>query len=139
MFRDITARVFITPVEEIEDRDFYYLPPTEEMTKFELYIQFIYLSSCTMGAVMYGDIIPFAMSEQLFDFIAMFTCRIFLAFLFAEAASYLSSVHNSQSQHTIRVNQMMSWCDQNQFPEQLKSRIRRLYDTLWRNFKGVRQ
>ena len=104
MFSDITSRDFITPSQEIEDRDFDYLPPAEEMTKFELYIQFIYLSSCTMGAVMYGDIIPFAMSEQLFDFIAMFTCRIFLAFLFAEAASYLSSVHNSQSQHTMRVN-----------------------------------
>mmetsp|Transcript_2189 Transcript_2189/g.3282 ORF Transcript_2189/g.3282 Transcript_2189/m.3282 type:complete len:82 (-) Transcript_2189:6164-6409(-) len=81
------------------------------MTKIELYIQFIYLSSCTMGAVMYGDIIPFAMSEQLFDFIAMFTCRIFLAFLFAEAASYLSSLHNSQSQHTIKVHEMMNWCN----------------------------
>jgi hypothetical protein len=53
-----------------------------------------------MGAVMYGDIIPYAMSEQLFDFIAMFTCRMFLAFLFAEAASYLSSVHKSASEHT---------------------------------------
>ena len=56
-----------------------------------------------MGAVMYGDIIPFALSEQLFDFIAMFTCRIFLAFLFAEAANYLSSVHKSIQIHTNRI------------------------------------
>ena len=100
MFGDVTGRVFITPVPETEDRDFKFLPPTNEMSKIELYIQFMYLSSCTMGAVMYGDIIPFAMSEQLFDFVAMFTCRIFLAFLFAEAAGYLSSVHKSASEHT---------------------------------------
>ena len=49
---------------------------------------------------MYGDIIPFAMSEQLFTFMAMFTCRVFLAFLFAEAASYLGSLHSTYSNHT---------------------------------------
>ena len=48
-----------------------------------------------MGAVMYGDIIPFTMQEQLFDFIAMYTCRLFLAFLFSEAASYLSTIHKA--------------------------------------------
>ena len=63
MFGDVTGRVFITPTEDTEDRDFKYLPPALEMSKIELYIQFMYLSSCTMGAVMYGDIIPFAMSE----------------------------------------------------------------------------
>lgn len=43
-----------------------------------------------MGAVMYGDIIPFTPPEQMFTFLAMFSARIFLAFVFAEAASYLS-------------------------------------------------
>lgn len=52
-----------------------------------------------MGAVMYGDIIPFALSEQLFTFGAMFIARIFLAFLYAEAASYLSSIHSSYSNY----------------------------------------
>ena len=55
-----------------------------------LYLQFLYLSSCTMGAVMYGDIIPFTLYEQLFTFVAMFSARIYLAFVFAEAANYLS-------------------------------------------------
>ena len=109
------------------------------MSKVELYIQFIYLSSCTMGAVMYGDIIPFAMSEQLFDFIAMFTCRMFLAFLFAEAASYLSSVHKSQSVHTKRLQRINDWSNLNQLPQELKSRIVRFYEILWKNFRGVRQ
>jgi hypothetical protein len=121
------------------NRDFPYLGPAEEMSKFQLYIQFIYLSSCTMGAVMYGDIIPFAMSEQLFDFVAMFTCRMFLAFLFAEGASYLSSVHKSASQHTKKVKQIKVWSDLNQLPKSLKLRIIRFYDILWKNFRGVRQ
>ena len=63
MFGDVTGRIFMTPTEDVINRDFPYLGPAEKMSKFELYIQFIYLSSCTMGAVMYGDIIPFAMSE----------------------------------------------------------------------------
>lgn len=111
MFNDITNRNFITPDPSIEDRNFKFLQPADQMSNIELYIQFIYLSSCTMGAVMYGDIIPFAMSEQLFDFLAMFTCRIFLAFLFAEAASYLSSIHTSVSKHTNKVNSIIKWSD----------------------------
>lgn len=139
MFEDITSRNFITPEEGIVDKDFEYLTPAIEMSKSELYVQFIYLSSCTMGAVMYGDIIPFAMSEQLFDFIAMFTCRLFLAFLFAEAASFLSSVHKSQSQHTKRLANIKEWSIQNHLPKELIHRIIRFYEILWLNFRGVRQ
>lgn len=88
---------------------------------------------------MYGDIIPFAMSEQLFDFIAMFTCRMFLAFLFAEAASYLSSVHKSQSEHTNRLQAIKKWSDSNVVPLELRRRILKFYELLWSNFRGVRQ
>jgi hypothetical protein len=35
-----------------------------------------------MGTVMYGDIIPYAMSEQLYDIVVMILARMFLAFLF---------------------------------------------------------
>ena len=72
------------------NRNFITLKPAIEMSQLELYIQFYYLSSCTMGAVMYGDIIAFTLSEQAFTFVAMFSARIFLAFVFAEAASFLS-------------------------------------------------
>jgi cyclic nucleotide gated channel len=92
-----------------------------------------------MGAVMYGDMIPFAMSEQLFGLVAMFTCRIFLAFLFAEGATYLSNLHKSASQHTKTVAQIKDWSDLNQLPIVVKERIVRFYQTLWKKFKGVRQ
>jgi hypothetical protein len=35
-----------------------------------------------MGTTMYGDLIPFAMSEQLFDIVAMIFARAFLALFF---------------------------------------------------------
>lgn len=55
-----------------------------------------------MGAVMYGDLIPLAMSEQLIDFFDMFGGKLFLSFLFAEAANYLSAVHSTQTAHANR-------------------------------------
>ena len=70
------------------------------MQPIEVYGNFLYLASCTMGAVMYGDVIPMAMSEQVFTFCAMIVARMYLAFLFAEAASYLSSLHIAKSSHT---------------------------------------
>ena len=72
------------------NRNFVTLPEAKEMRPIVLYCQFLYLSSCTMGAVMYGDIIAYTLSEQLFTFVAMFSARIYLAFVFAEAANYLS-------------------------------------------------
>lgn len=72
-----------------------------------------------MGAVMYGDIIPFAISEQFFTFVAMFGARIYLAFLFAEAANYLSSLHSSKQTHTQKVNEITHWLKINSFSETL--------------------
>jgi len=51
MFGDLLNRNFIT------------LKPAMEMAPLELYAQFLYLSSCTMGAVMYGDVIPMTKAE----------------------------------------------------------------------------
>ena len=120
------------------DRNFEYQKPYEELTMMEAYIPFLYLSSCTMGAVMYGDIIPLAMNEQIIDFLDMFTGRLFLAFLFAESASYLSQVHNAQTTHTNRLQRIKDWTDLNHFPVIIKDRIVNFYEILWKNFRGVR-
>lgn len=106
MFGDLTNRDFIVPTDEYKDKftaNFTYQQTPDKLSPIELYIPYLYLSSCTMGAVMYGDIIPFARSEQLIDFIDMFACRLFLAFLFAESASYLSRMHSAQTTHTNRL------------------------------------
>ena len=86
---------------------------------------------------MYGDIIPFTLSEQMFTFLAMFTARIFLAFLFAEAANYLSSLHSSHSFHVQKLNRITKWMRLNSFPKQLVKRVRNYHDILWSHFKGI--
>lgn len=126
-----------TMFDDVTNRDFVNLPPVTELPPFDLYVQFVYLSSGTMGAVMYGDIIPFAFSEQLFTFVAMFTARIFLAFLFAEAASFLSSIHSSYSNHVLKLNRITKWMRLNNFPVQLVDRVVKYYDMLWNHFKGI--
>ena len=122
---------------DVTDRNFVNLPEASSMSQFELYSQFLYLSSCTMGAVMYGDIIPFAMSEQLFPFFAMFTCRVFLAFLFAEAASYLSSLHSTYSNHVQKLTKITKWLKLNSFSEHIVQRVDKYYDFMWSGFKGI--
>ena len=92
-----------------------------------------------MGAVMYGDIIPFALSEQLFTFIAMFTARIFLAFLFAESASCVSSLHATYSIHINKQRQVVSWMKLNGIPKELIKRVNNYYDLLWDRLKGIEE
>lgn len=126
-----------TMYADVLNRDFVNLPEIITMTPFEQYVQFLYLSSGTMGAVMYGDIIPFALSEQLYSFIAMFSARIFLAFLFAEAASFLSQIHSSYSNHVMKLNKITKWMRLNNFPRPLIERVTRYYDMIWKHFKGI--
>ena len=90
-----------------------------------------------MGAVMYGDLIPFALSEQLFTFIAMFTARIFLAFLYAEAASYLSSIHSAYANHIRKINIAVKWMKLHHMPQALINRTINYHENLWHNFKGI--
>jgi hypothetical protein len=126
-----------TMFADVTNRDFVDLPEVITMEPFDLYVQFVYLSSGTMGAVMYGDIIPFAFSEQVFTFFAMFTARIFLAFLFAEAASFLSSIHSSYSNHVLKLNRITKWMRLNNFPKPLIERVVKYYDMIWKHFKGI--
>ncbi len=76
-----------------------------------------------MGACIYGDIIPLSVYEQLYTFIAMFTARIFLAFLYAEAASYLIRIHSSYATHLKKLNYMRKWMRYNKISKTITSRV----------------
>ena len=52
-----------TMFDDLTNKNFIDLPKVSEMSILEMYTQFLYLSAGTMGAVMYGDIIPFTFSE----------------------------------------------------------------------------
>ena len=46
-----------------------------------------------MGTVAYGDIIPVTPAEKLYGILAMIIAKVFTAFIYAEAANVISSVH----------------------------------------------
>jgi hypothetical protein len=43
----------------------------------------IYVSGGMMGAVIYGDMVPYTMWEQIWSMLAMITCRLFIAMIYA--------------------------------------------------------
>ncbi|CAI2367549.1 unnamed protein product [Moneuplotes crassus] len=119
------------------DRDFLILQPVVEMSIFEQYVHFFYLSACTMGAVMYGDMIPLTPLEQIFTFGAMFTARIYLAFLYAEAAAYLSSVNSAYSSRLKVKSTIGKNPELNALSFDMKKRVYNYHEILGNNFKGV--
>jgi len=88
---------------------------------------------------MYGDMIPLALSEQIFGFAAMFIARIYLAFLYAEAAAYLSSVHCSYSNHVRVRSTIVKYLELHNLPIQMKKRVYKYHEILWENFKGINE
>ena len=46
-----------------------------------------------MGLVAYGDIIPVAPFEKIYCILSMIIAKVFTAFICAEAANLVSSVH----------------------------------------------
>lgn len=78
-----------------------------------------------MGACIYGDIIPLALYEQLYTFVTMFTARIFLAFLYAEAASYLIRIHSSYSTHLKKLHNMKKWMRYHKISHTIIARVAR--------------
>jgi hypothetical protein len=65
------------------------LPPPEEQSVWELYSNLIVLAFCYVGSIVYGDIIPFTISEETVSLIEMLIGRVFIAFLFAEMSNYV--------------------------------------------------
>lgn len=88
---------------------------------------------------MYGDIIPFTLYEQLFTFVAMFSARIYLAFVFAEAANYLSQLHINKSMHNQKTKRIETWMKQNNFPAPLVDRVNDFHAMLWDDMQGINE
>lgn len=128
-----------TLFENTIERDFLTLKPVVEMSIIEQYVHFFYLSACTMGAVMYGDMIPLTLTEQMVDFCAMFVARIYLAFLYAEAAAYLSSVHSAYSNHVRVRSTIIKYLELHNLPIEMKRRVHSYHEILWDNFKGINE
>jgi len=124
---------------DVNNRNFITLEPLSEMSPFTLYLQFLYLSAGTMGAVMYGDSIPYTLPEQLFNFVAMFWARIYLAFMFAESANFLQQLHVLKSVHHYRTKRIEHWMKQNGYPSKLVERVNNYHAILWEDFRGLNE
>jgi hypothetical protein len=66
-----------------------------------------------MGSIVYGDIIPFTISEELYCILAMLVGKLFLSFLFAEVASYEAELHSTYSNHMSSVKKINKWMNHN--------------------------
>ena len=65
------------------------LPPPEQQTVWELYANMFLLGCCYTGSIVYGDIIPYTISEEVTSMVETLVGRVFIAFLFAEMSSYI--------------------------------------------------
>ena len=55
-----------------------------------------------MGLVAYGDIIPVAPAEKVYGIFAMIIAKVFTAFIYAEAANVMSSIHQSFTEYILK-------------------------------------
>ena len=69
----------------------------------------------------------------------MFSARIYLAFVFAEAANYLSQLHVNKSVHNQRTKRVHQWMKQNNFPGRLVERVDEYHQMLWDDFQGINE
>ena len=60
----------------------------------------MYWAYATCGTVAYGDIIPVTPAEKIYAFVIMIVAKVFTAFIYAEAASVVSSYHSAYTKHT---------------------------------------
>jgi hypothetical protein len=92
-----------------------------------------------MGSIVYGDIIPFTISEETVSIIEMIIGRMFIAFLFAEMSSYVQTKYQAYDNHIMEKNIIMKWIDLNGIDPSLKARVEQYFELRWRYKKGVKE
>lgn len=66
------------------------------MSHFTIYFN---LLIATISFMDYGDIVPFTIAEEAFGIIVILLGRLFISFIFAEVASYVSSHYQTYNNH----------------------------------------
>ena len=122
---------------DLINRNFLSLSPVLEMSLLEKYCHFMYLGTWTVGGTIYGDIIPYAMSEQLFNQVTTFLSRIVVAFIYAQASGYISSIYMTYSNHIESKNMLIEYLEIHNIPSDVRKRVNKYYEILWNNFRGM--
>lgn len=97
------------------------------------------LATCYMGSIVYGDIIPFTISEEVISICEMLIGRIFISFLFAEMANYVSQQWSAYDEHVHQQGIVRKWTQLNGINKDLRNRIQKYFDFKWHNKKGIRE
>lgn len=84
-----------------------------------------------MGSIVYGDIIPFTISEETVSIVEMLIGRVFISFLFAEVSSYISQQYAAYDDHTRQRGIMDKWIQLNGINGHVKRRIEKYFDYKW--------
>ena len=92
-----------------------------------------------MGSIMYGDIIPFTIAEETISLVQMLLGRVFISFMFAEIASYVSSQYSAYNNHMKKRNQVMKWVELNNVRRDLRKRVSKYFDFKWNNQRGIEE
>ena len=122
---------------DLINRNFLSLSPVLEMSLLERYWHFMYLGAWTVGGTVYGDIVPFAMSEQLYNQVTTFLSRIIVAFIYAQASGYISSIYLTYSSHIESKDMTIEYLEIHNMPVELKKRVNKYFEILWDSFKGM--
>jgi hypothetical protein len=90
-----------------------------DLPMIEQYIHSLYWAYATCGTVAYGDIIPVTITEKVYGFCVMILAKIFVAFIYAEAASVVSGFHASYTRHAQRKTTVKEWMEHSHLPTSL--------------------
>jgi hypothetical protein len=113
------------------------MPPPELWTPWQLYFNMLILAVCFMGSIMYGDIIPFTLSEEILSILFMIIGRGFISFLFAEVSSYVQQQYAAFDNHTYQEGVVVNWTKIHGVSPDLKKRFKNYFDYKWHNHKGI--
>lgn len=92
-----------------------------------------------MGSIVYGDIIPFTVSEETLSLIEMLIGRVFIAFLFAEMSNYVQYQYQAYNNHINERDVVLKWIQINGIQSELKDRIIQYFEIKWTNNKGIKE
>ena len=96
----------------------------------------MYWAYATCGTVAYGDIIPVTPVEKIYAFVIMIVAKVFTAFIYAEAASVVSSYHSAYTKHTQKKQKITKWMDHVKMDDSLQIRVHNYLDLLWDKLRG---
>ena len=64
-------------------------------------------------------------------------CRIVVAFIYAQASGYISSIYLTYSNHIESKEMMIEYLEIHNMPDEIKKRVNKYHEILWNNFKGM--